>query len=74
MDSGDAANGPHIFWRTAFRVINRANAGSRILAKDADYAAFERVMNGTLAKKPMRILACLFDKPRRRPDTYRWRL
>jgi putative transposase len=39
-----------------FRVINRANARARIFGKQADYAAFERVMKETLAKKPMRIV------------------
>ncbi len=39
-----------------FHVLNRANARARIFAKDADYAAFERVMRETLARKPMRIL------------------
>ena len=42
-----------------FHVINRANARARIFGKDADYAAFERVMQETLAKKPMRILGYL---------------
>jgi putative transposase len=39
-----------------FHVLNRANARARIFAKEADYAAFEQVMNETLARKPMRIL------------------
>ena len=42
-----------------FHVLNRANARARIFAGDADYAAFERVMVETLAKKPMRILGYL---------------
>jgi hypothetical protein len=42
-----------------FHVLNRANARARIFAKDADYAAFERVMEETLAKKRMRILGHL---------------
>ena len=42
-----------------FHVINRANARARIFGKDADYAAFERVMQETLARKPMRILGYL---------------
>jgi putative transposase len=42
-----------------FHVLNRANARARIFAKDADYAAFERVLCETLAKKPMRILGYL---------------
>ena len=42
-----------------FHVINRANARARIFGKDADYAAFERVMKETLARKPMRILGYL---------------
>ena len=42
-----------------FHVLNRANARARIFGKDADYAAFERVMKETLAKKPMRILGYL---------------
>ena len=37
-------------------MLNRANARARIFAKDADYAAFERLMEETLARKPMRIL------------------
>jgi putative transposase len=41
---------------TIFHVLNRANARTRIFTKDADYAAFERVLCDTLAKKPMRIL------------------
>ena len=39
-----------------FHVLNRANARARIFGKDADYAAFEKVMKETLEKKPMRIL------------------
>ena len=42
-----------------FHVLNRANARARIFAKDGDYAAFERVLCETLAKKPMRILGYL---------------
>jgi putative transposase len=42
-----------------FHVLSRANARARIFAKDADYAAFERVMKETSAKKPMRILGYL---------------
>ena len=42
-----------------FHVLNRANARARIFAKDADYAAFERVMRETSARKPMRILGYL---------------
>ena len=42
-----------------FHVLNRANARARIFAKDADYAAFERVMCETLARKPMRMLGYL---------------
>ncbi len=39
-----------------FHVLNRANARARIFGKEADYAAFERVMCETLTRKPMRIL------------------
>ena len=39
-----------------FHVLNRANARARIFGKDADYAAFERVLCETLLRKPMRIL------------------
>jgi hypothetical protein len=39
-----------------FHVLNRANARAQIFAKEADYAAFERVMAATLATKAMRIL------------------
>jgi putative transposase len=42
-----------------FHVLNRANARARIFGKEADYAAFERVMKETLARKPMRILGYL---------------
>jgi len=42
-----------------FHVLNRANARTRIFAKDADYAAFERVLRETLARKPMRVLGYL---------------
>jgi putative transposase len=42
-----------------FHVLNRANARARIFAKDADYAAFERVMCETLARMPMRVLGYL---------------
>ena len=42
-----------------FHVINRANARARIFGKDADYAAFERVMKETLLRKRMRILGYL---------------
>ena len=42
-----------------FHVLNRANARARIFAKDGDYAAFERVLCETLARKPMRILGYL---------------
>jgi putative transposase len=45
-----------------FHVLNRANARTRIFAKDADYAAFERVMRETLASKPTRILGYLTRK------------
>jgi len=37
-------------------VLNRANEQARIFGKEADYADFERVMQETLTKKPMRIL------------------
>jgi putative transposase len=39
-----------------FHVLNRANARTRIFAKEADYAAFEHAMCETLRRKPMRIL------------------
>jgi putative transposase len=42
-----------------FHVLNRANAGTRIFRKRADYAAFEQVMQETLTKTPMRILGYL---------------
>lgn len=42
-----------------FHVLNRANARAKIFTKDADYAAFERVMCETLARKPMRVLGYL---------------
>jgi putative transposase len=42
-----------------FHVLNRGNARARIFGKEADYAAFERVMKETSAKRPMRILGCL---------------
>jgi len=42
-----------------FHVINRANARARIFSKEADFAAFERVMQETLEKKPMRVLGYL---------------
>ncbi len=42
-----------------FHVLNRANARARIFAKHADYAAFERVMRETSARKPMRVLGYL---------------
>jgi hypothetical protein len=41
---------------TVFHVLNRANASARISGKNADYAAFERVMIETLAKRAMGIL------------------
>jgi hypothetical protein len=34
-----------------FHVLNRAKARARIFAREADYAAFERVMEKTLARK-----------------------
>ena len=40
-----------------FHVINRANGRVRIFDKDADYAAFERVMAQTLELVAMRLLA-----------------
>jgi hypothetical protein len=33
-----------------FHALNRANARARIFAKEADYAAFERVIKETLAR------------------------
>jgi len=42
-----------------FHVLNRANARARIFAKEDDYAAFERAMQETLARNPMRILGYL---------------
>src|SRR5579862_4496622 len=59
VDSKDAANSTHCPGGTVFHVLNRANARARIFAKEADYAAFERVMKETIARKPMRILGYL---------------
>lgn len=43
-----------------FHVLNRANNRDSIFEQDEDYLAFLRVMEATLQKKPMRILAfCL---------------
>jgi putative transposase len=43
-----------------FHVLNRANARSRIFAKDQDYVAFQQVINETAERIPVRILAyCL---------------
>ena len=42
-----------------FHVLNRANARARIFRKEDDYAAFERVMKETVARRPMRILGYL---------------
>ena len=43
-----------------YHVLNRANARLRIFEKDADYAAFERVMERAGERLPMRVLAyCL---------------
>ena len=42
-----------------FHVLNRANARARIFGREADYAAFERVMKETLARKPIRVLGYL---------------
>jgi hypothetical protein len=43
VDSGHATYSPHRSGGMIFHVLNRANARARIFAKDADYAAFERV-------------------------------
>lgn len=43
-----------------YHVLNRANAGLRIFEKDADYAAFERILAEARDRVPLRILAwCL---------------
>jgi len=42
-----------------FHVLNRANARARIFRKEDDYAAVERVMKETVARRPMRILGYL---------------
>jgi putative transposase len=43
-----------------FHVLNRANARSRIFAKDLDYQAFEHIIGETANRIPVRILAyCL---------------
>lgn len=43
-----------------YHVLNRANAGLKIFEKDADYAAFERILAETQDRVPMRLLAwCL---------------
>ncbi len=59
VDWDHASNSAHSSWGMVFHVLNRANARRRIFAKEADYAAFERVMRETLARKPMRILGYL---------------
>ena len=51
-----ATNSAHCSGRVIYHVLNRANARARIFGKEEDYAAFERVMKETLARKPMRIL------------------
>ena len=44
----------------AFHVLNRGVGRMRLFAKDADYAAFERVLEKTLETRPMRVAAyCL---------------
>ena len=59
VDSGHAANGPHRSWGNGFSRTQSCECRARIFGKEADYAAFERVMKETLAKKPMRILGYL---------------
>src|SRR5688500_12411279 len=44
----------------AFHVLNRGVGRMRLFAKDADYAAFERILEQTLETRPMRVAAyCL---------------
>ena len=43
-----------------FHVLNRGVGRMRLFAKDADFEAFERIVEKTLETRPMRILAyCL---------------
>jgi putative transposase len=43
-----------------FHVLNRAVAGRKLFAKEADYQAFEKVLRQALARTPTRLLAwCL---------------
>ena len=43
-----------------FHVINRAVGRMRLFHRDADYAAFEAILEETLESRPMRICAyCL---------------
>ena len=43
-----------------YHILNRANARMTLFEKDADYAAFERVLEEAHAREPLRILAyCL---------------
>lgn len=41
-----------------YHVLNRAVGRHALFRKDADYAAFERVIGEALAKHPIRMLAC----------------
>ena len=38
-----------------FHVVNRGVGGMRLFLKDADFEAFERVIEKTLESRPMRI-------------------
>lgn len=40
-----------------YHILNRANARATIFRKDADYAAFERVLEEAHAREPLRILS-----------------
>ncbi len=65
VDIVHAANGAHSSWGNVFYVLNQANARARIFAKEADYAAFERVMMETLAEQsfpPLHPLAQSSDR------------
>ena len=59
VDSGHAANSPHCPRRNSLSRAQPRECAARIFAKEADYAAFERVMKETVARKPMRILGYL---------------
>ena len=40
-----------------YHVLNRSNGRQRIFRKEADYAAFERVLEEAFEREPLRILA-----------------